>query len=448
MSLAVTLLIFLILVFGILKKINLNLLLLGESLVILLYLTVTEGSVLGEATTGNVLIDCFAYIANYLATNIGGVVFSMALVSAYVEVMKKLGATDTLAYLLCRGVGKLRARALILTLVILFSTLLRTCITSGPAAVILLLATFYPVMLRSGCSVGTACAAILVPNAICWGPADPIDLAASQLMGIEVNMAEWFVRYMLPVWAVIFAVAIVVFLLIHPRFDQKHFQQAEGEDSAELTVRTPKFFALLPMLPLVVMLLFSPFLISSIQVDNNGAVVISLTLSLLVTVLFRRKEAHVTEMVSNFCTGICESYRTLGLTVLFAMLFATCLNSVGGMQTIADVLMGLQMPPLALVLLVCIFAGVINIVVGSFVGALSIAEPIAASVAAATGISAPLLCFLVVVACGAGCVCSPVNPMVMILSKKMDTMELIKRTAIPIWAGVLASAVFGVLVLG
>ena len=106
------------------------------------------------------------------------------------------------------------------------------------------------------------------------------------------------------------------------------------------------------------------------------------------------------------------------------------------------------MPPLALVLLVCIFAGVINIVVGSFVGALSIAEPIAASVAAATGISAPLLCFLVVVACGAGCVCSPVNPMVMILSKKMDTMELIKRTAIPIWAGVLASTVFGVLVLG
>ena len=117
------------------------------------------------------------------------------------------------------------------------------------------------------------------------------------------------------------------------------------------------------------------------------------------------------------------------------------------MKIIADALMGLNMPPLVLVLVVCVFAWFINVVVGSFVGSLSIAEPIAASVAAATGISAPLMCFLVVIACGAGCVCSPVNPMVMILSKKTDTMDLIKRAGLPIGAGVLAATIFGVLVL-
>ena len=447
MALAVTILIFAILIFGILKKVNLNLLLLGESLVILLFLTVTRGSVLGDASTGNKLLDCFAYIANYLAGNIGGVVFSMAIVSAYVDMMKKLGATDTLASILCRGVSKVKARWLVLALVVLISTLLRTCITSGPAEVILLLATFYPVMIRCGCSVGTACAAILIPNAICWGPADPIDLAASKLMGIEVNMTEWFVRYMLPVWAVIFVVAILVFVLSYKSFDKKKFQQAQGEDAVDLTIRTPKLFALLPMLPLIIMLLFSPFLISSVRIDINGAVVVSVVIAMIVVALFQGKNAGITEMVTNFCVGLCDSFRTLGLTVLFAMLFAGCLNTVGGMKIIADALMGLNMPPLVLVLVVCVFALFINVVVGSFVGSLSIAEPIAASVAAATGISAPLMCFLVVIACGAGCVCSPVNPMVMILSKKTDTMDLIKRAGLPIGAGVLAATIFGVLVL-
>ena len=52
-------------------------------------------------------------------------------------------------------------------------------------------------------------------------------------------------------------------------------------------------------------------------------------------------------------------------------------------------------------------------------------------------------------------ICSPVNPMVLILSKKMNTMELIKmntmelikRVAAPIWCGVLAAIIFGTLVL-
>ncbi|MGX8715275.1 MAG: hypothetical protein ACSW8A_05935, partial [Lachnospiraceae bacterium] len=146
MTLIATIIIFVLLILGIMKKINLNLLLLGETLLILIFLTITKGSGLGEATTGSMILDMFAYIANYLASNIGGVVFSMIFVSAYVEVMKHLGATTRLANALSKAVGKIHSRPLVIGLVILISALMRTCITSGPAEVILLLATFYPVM--------------------------------------------------------------------------------------------------------------------------------------------------------------------------------------------------------------------------------------------------------------------------------------------------------------
>lgn len=457
MTLIATLIIFVLLILGIMKKINLNLLLLGETLLILIFLTITKGSVLGEATTGNMILDMFAYIANYLASNIGGVVFSMIFVSAYVEVMKHLGATTRLANTLSKAVGKIHSRPVVIGLVILISALMRTCITSGPAEVILLLATFYPVMLACGCSVETACAAILVSNAICWGPADPIDLAASKLMGIEVNMAEWFIRYQLPVFCVIFLVAIIVFLIIYRSFDAKHATMTDPEMTTSADGgQAPGIYALLPLLPLVIMLVFSPFCLKMISIDINGAVTLSLMITMIVVAICSagsktgEKAAHkmtMTEIITSFVAGFCDSMKGLGMTVLFAMLFAASLNSIGGMAVIAEALMKMKMAPLLLILIVCIFSGVINIVVGSFIGALSIAEPIAATVAAATGISAPLMCFFVVISCGAGCICSPVNPMVLILSKKMNTMELIKRVAAPIWCGVLAAIIFGTLVL-
>ncbi|MGX8715274.1 MAG: Na+/H+ antiporter NhaC family protein, partial [Lachnospiraceae bacterium] len=278
--------------------------------------------------------------------------------------------------------------------------------------------------LACGCSVETACAAILVSNAICWGPADPIDLAASKLMGIEVNMAEWFVRYQLPVFCVIFLVAIIVFLILYKSFDAKHATMTDPEMTTSADgQQTPGVYALLPLLPLVIMLVFSPFCLKMISIDINGAVTLSLVITMIVVTICNAgskadnkadsKTAGrmtMTEIINGFVAGFCDSMKGLGMTVLFAMLFAASLNSIGGMAVIAQALMTMKMAPLLLILIVCIFSGIINIVVGSFIGALSIAEPIAATVAAATGISAPLMCFFVVISCGAGCICSPVNP--------------------------------------
>ena len=136
------------------------------------------------------------------------------------------------------------------------------------------------------------------------------------------------------------------------------------------------------------------------------------------------------------------------MPVLLAMVFASAMNAVGGMKIISEAITNLSMPPVFLVLLLCVFAFIINVVVGSFIGALSIAEPLAATISAAAGLNQPLICFLVIMACGAGCVCSPVNPMGMILSEKVPTMELIRRTAPAALIGMIAAAVIGFMAMG
>lgn len=440
MALLITLIAFVLLLVGIKKKVNLNLLLFTETIALLLYIVVVNGSLLGENGTGNAFLDCFKYIANSLSTNIGGTVFSMILVSAYVAVMKYIQATDMLASIFSKGIGKISSKYFVMALFILVSGLLRTCITSGPAAVILLLATFFPVMLRVGCSLESACAVLLVSNAICWGPADPITLAAANLMGIEVNPAEWFITCQLPIFFIIFAVAIPVFMIV-TRLSEKNVNCVSENVVVGDELNAPKFYAVLPVIPLILMLIFSPFAVSSIHMDINTACILSLVITLLVMIF--DKDNSPSKVLTEFCTAFGNELKGLGLTVMFAMLFASSLNAVGGMKTISDMLMQLKVPAIVLVLLVCAFGGIINVVVGSFLGALALAQPLAGVVAAATGIHAPLMCFLVIISCGAGCICSPVNPMVLILSEKMPVGKLIKRVALPIWSGVLVAILIG-----
>ena len=448
MELVVTLLIFALLIVGIRKKVDLKALLLGETFLILLFLTVIKGSVLGDSTTGNSFLDCISYIGNYFSSNIGGTVLSIIIVSAYVEVMNVLDATNKLAQLIRIPMKKVKNHYAIIVIVMLITGFLRTCITSGPAAVLLVMATFYPVMISCGCTPVASCMAILIANALCWGPANPIALAASQLMSIEVNMTEWFVGVRLLIFVIFFAVMIIVYQITARINDRKEafvVDQVQA-DQAEYTV--PVLYAILPLLPLVFMLIFSPFLISTITIDINTACLLSLLITLIFVLVSSRELTSLVKIIQKFFDSFGDVLKSLGIVVLLAMMFATCLNSIGGMQIIAGVLTGLNIPPVLLILLICIFAGVINVVVGSFIGALSIAEPIAATVASATGLNAPLICFLVILACGAGCVCSPVNPMVLVLNKRVPAGKLIKNGVVAVWSGAIVAIIAGCLILG
>lgn len=448
MEILVTFIIFAVLIWGIIRKIDLRTLLLFEMICILAYLTFVNGSVLGEASSGNAVIDCFAYIASYISSNLGGTVFSILIVSAYVETMNHLKATNKLAAIIGAPLKKVSNPYIVTALVMIIGCLLRTCITSGPAAVILLIATFLPVMLECGCSLLMACTAILICNAICWGPADPINLAAANLMGIEVNLAEWFVVYQLPVVVIVFIVMIAVYILLNVISKKDIVKNVPSAGEEHSYDKIPAIYALMPIFPLIMMLVFSPFFISTITLDINTACIFSLIIVIVLAVLCEKSFTPITVLLQKFFSAFADCLNGLGMTILLAMMFSATLNKVGAMQIIAEFLMRLNVPSVVLIVLICVFAGFINIVVGSFIGALSISEPIAATVAAATGISAPLICFLVVISCGAGCVCSPVNPMVLILSKKVDAFQMIRKGAAAIWCGVIAAIIISCIFLG
>ena len=391
MGLAVTILVFAIMIAGIMKKTDLRCLLLGECVLVLTYLTITGGSVMGEATTGNAAMDILAYIASYLASGIGSITWSILLVFAYVEMMNAVGATGMLAYFLKKPLSKIQNTYLLAAVIVVIGTLLRTVIAAGPAEAALMIGTFLPVLIACGCSLGTAAVAMAVYNLWCFGPADPTVLAAAKIMQIEVDPTQWFVRVQVPIVAATLIAVLVSYILSAWYFDKKEgVQSQKGKNDSDVRPEVPSVYALMPLFPLIIMLVFSPFLLRGITVNINTAVILSILIVLLLTVTVGRGRKTVTETLQIFFAAIGDNLKNLGLIILFATCFAECLNRVGGMAQISQFIMKMNMPPVLLVFAVCAFTAIITIIVGSFYGALSIGAPLAASITEAAAVFAKI----------------------------------------------------------
>jgi di/tricarboxylate transporter len=125
-------------------------------------------------------------------------------------------------------------------------------------------------------------------------------------------------------------------------------------------------------------------------------------------------------------------------------MFATTLNSIGGLQAIANLLAGAGGNGVVITIVGCILCMPIIICTGSVTATLAIAAPLMVSISAATGMD-PYLCFMaVLVTLGvSSCMC-PVHPQTIMVSTTagVDIMQLIKRNA-PIACMVIAAGWVG-----
>lgn len=453
MAVLATIVLFALLIIGIVKKISLPSLLLGLCVLGLIYLTAVKGSVLGDATTGNAAVDIFKFIENNMISNIGGIVFTLLVVIAYVDAMNAIKASDRLVEIIVNLVKGIKIPFLLIAIAIVIGALLRIPITMGPAVGALLMATLYPVLLRIGAPKPAAAAAVVLGVLTSWGPADSSVLLVMEYAGItDVSVAELFVSQQVPLIAV-YLLALCVGAVIWWKFVIDKDVKAEliAEEAAKADEKkVPAIYALLPLIPVILLIVFSPICIATVKMSIPAAMLISLLIALIVHLIATKSFKAILDMMQSFYDSFGRTIVSIGLMVMFAITFAGIMNSIGGMRIIAEALVGLNMPAVLLVLILVLLSAVVNGVMGSFYGSLAICVPLAAQIAALTGIDAFLLAFLVLTACGMGCACCPVNPVVLLISGRSDVepAELIKHNIVPAVISLVVVTFFGILVFG
>lgn len=423
------------------------LLLAGLSLLLITAVFFPEQSILyGKAKSiGWVGGDIFAFVKESLTTQVAGIGLIIMAAGGFADYMDHIKASNSMVNLCIRPLQMIKAPYLILAIGYVLSQLLHVAISSAAGLAMLLLVTFFPVLVRLGVSKAAAASMIGMSAFMDLGPAVGTANLAAKHAGMET--AIYFAHYQLPVaTGVMLAVAVLIFFTAR-YFDakdghivaQQQVEQQTGEDAAKV----PAFYAFLPVFPVILVIVFSPLVISSIKIDVVTAMIIGTLLAFFCELLVRRDFKVACKGVQVFFKGMGTMFTSIVSLLVCADVFAQGLQIIGAVDfiihTVQTAGFGFGSMTIVMALLVCVTAAL----TGSGVAAFFSFSGLAPGIAAKFGESAVSMILPMQLMAGMGRSISPVAGVIIAVSKagECSPFMIVRRTLIPAAGGMITMLV-------
>lgn len=397
-----------------------------------------------DKSTGFVWFDLFEWIKNNFSSRASGLGLTIMAVAGFAKYMEHIGASTALVKITIAPIKKLNSPYIILAVGYLVGQLLNIFIPSASGLGVLLMVTMYPILVGAGVSPLAATAMIGTASCLDLGPASGNANLAATTGGVDVSL--YFTQQQIPVGLLVSAGIAISHYLV-----QKHYDKKEGYDldtvtvstSEELDEKAPKFYAILPLLPLFLILAFSKLLISSIKMDVITAMLISVAIALLLEVIRYKGTKEVVGSIQVFFDGMGKQFATVVTLIVAGETFANGLTSVGAIDAIIS---GAQSAGLGANIMIIIMTAIISvtaIVMGSGNAPFFAFAALAPDTAAAVGINAIKILLPMQFAAGIARSISPITAVIVAVAgvANLDPFKVVKRTAIPMLVGLILTLV-------
>ncbi|HHQ6555752.1 TPA: C4-dicarboxylate transporter DcuC [Serratia fonticola] len=423
------------------------LLLAGLSLLLITAVFFPDQSILyGKAKSiGWVGGDIFAFVKESLTTQVAGIGLIIMAAGGFADYMDHIKASNSMVNLCIKPLQMIKAPYLILAIGYILSQLLHVAISSAAGLAMLLLVTFFPVLVRLGVSKAAAASMIGMSAFMDLGPAVGTANLAAKHAGMET--AVYFAHYQLPVaTGVMLAVAVLIF------FTARYFDAKDGhivtqlqveQPTSEDTAKVPAFYAFLPVFPVILVIVFSPLVISSIKVDVVTAMIIGTLLAFFCELLVRRDFKTACKGIQVFFKGMGTMFTSIVSLLVCADVFAQGLQIIGAVDFIIHTVQaagfGFGNMTIVMALLVCVTAAL----TGSGVAAFFSFSGLAPGIAAKFGESAVSMILPMQLMAGMGRSISPVAGVIIAVSKagECSPFMIVRRTLIPAVGGMISMLV-------
>jgi C4-dicarboxylate transporter, DcuC family len=402
-----------------------------------------DHSILYQKTksTGWAGFDVFAFVKESLITQMSGIGLIIMVSAAFADYMDHVGATATMVRFCIKPLRLIKAPYVVLASGYILGQCLHVAIPSAAGLAMLLLVTFFPMMVSLGVSKPAAAAMIALCSFMDLGPAVGTANLAARTAGIPP--AVYFVRYQIPV--VVWVIAVVAILIFFSaryfdrRSDSSIFQaQPEPATGEQKRHDAPGFYAFLPLFPITLILVFSPLLVSDVTVDVVTAMVLGSVAGLVCELLVKRDVRAVFKGFQVFFNSIGSSFASVVSLLVCADVFAQGLEVVGAVgyliESVRDAGFGINVMAIMMTLLV----GVTAMITGSGVAAFFAFSGLAPGIATKFGVSAVTMVLPMQLMAGMGRAISPVSGVIIAVSKAGECLpfEIVRRTLIPSIGGI------------
>lgn len=388
-----------------------------------------------KQATGLQGFDYIQYIVESLTDINASVGLVIMVISGYVAYMDKIGASDALVTLAMKPLGVFKNQPYILaSLVVPIGQFLFVSIPSAAGLCLLLMATIYPIIVKLGVSRVSAVALITATTAFGIGPASAIALSASSVL--QMDISAFFFGYQIPMVLVLSTVLTLSYYVVNQYYDRKLIEEGVVFTEPERKLKAPGYYAILPLVPLVILLAFSSFfswLPFSVKIDTNVAMLGGLFVALSFELFRTRNAVKVMQSLDVFWAGMGDIFKSVITLIVAADIFSKGLISLGFISALVDTSSHLGLGGIGIGMVMTVMIFMASILMGSGNAAFFAFGPLVPAIALPLGVPAVEMILPMSLAASMGRAVSPIAGMLVAASAlaKIPPIQVVKRNLIP-----------------
>ena len=401
-----------------------------------------------KKSTGFVWFDIFKFMEDTFSTRAAGIGLMIMPVGGFAKYMDYIGASRSLVHLASKPLSMIRSPYLLLAVSYIIGQLLNIVIPSAAGLCVLLMATMYPVLVNLGVSRLSAAAVVATTPCLDLGPASGTAVFAAKTA--EMDVADYFVGEQLPIAVVTMAAISISHYFVQRYFDRKEgleakvLQTASDHDEQELP---PTIYALLPLVPIILVLVFSKLCISSIKMPVVTAMIISIFLAMMMELIRTRQPKAVCKSIQVFFDGMGHLFATVVTLIVAGETFAFGLTKIGAIDLIIQGAQSSGFGIIGITLVMTVIVAVSAVIMGSGNASFYSFGALVPDVAKGLSMLPSTMITPMQMAASIARSASPIAAAVVAVAGVADVspVDLVKRTAIPMGVALVVSFIMAVI---
>jgi DcuC family C4-dicarboxylate transporter len=393
--------------------------------------------------TGFSIFDLFRYVKESFAKTNAGVGLMIMSIGGFVAYSDHIGASKALVYVALKPLKLLKKRPyLAASLVIPIGQTLFVAIPSAAGLGLLLMASLFPILINLGVSRISAASVITGCTAFGIGPASAITASAVSILGMDA--ASFFVNHQVLLVLPLTLSMMVTYYFVNRYYDKrdKDLKFKEPIDEEEMAVKAPLIYAFIPVLPILLLLVFSSlFNIFGIPVilDTTTAMFISLFIALVLEWIRKRSIKKVFESLNVFWNGMGNIFKTVVTLIIAADIFAKGLISLGFIEGLLSLVQTLGFSAVGVIIVMSVMIFLASMLMGSGNASFFAFGPLVPKIGLQLGIDPIKMILPMQLSASMGRTVSPVAGVIIAVSEiaGVSTLAIVKRNLIPLTVALL-----------
>ncbi|QIW16064.1 anaerobic C4-dicarboxylate transporter DcuC [Pasteurellaceae bacterium RH1A] len=384
-------------------------------------------------TTGSSYTDILEYVKFLLMDRGGNLGMMIMVLCGFAAYMTHLGANDMVVKLASRPLQYIRSPYILMVAAYFVACLMSLAVPSATGLGVLLMATLFPVMVNMGISRGAAAAICASPAAIILSPTSGDVVLAAEVS--QVPLVDFAFKLTLPISFVAIGAIAVTHYFWQRYLDRKAGFVAESLNVKDIEVKVPAFYAILPFLPIVGVIIFNGTILPKLHIIT--IIIFCLVLTAVIDFCRNFSAKQTFDNLNAAYQGMAEAFSGVVILLVAAGVFAQGLSTIGFIHSLIDSAQSLGSGGIVMMLVLAIITTLAAFTTGSGNAPFYAFVELIPKLATQMGINPAYLTIPMLQASNIGRSMSPVSGVVVAVSgmANISPFEVVKRTSVPMLVG-------------